>query len=121
MEPLAWFDIPVTDLDRAIRFYTALLGVPVRKEQFPGLAVGILPRESHEVGGCLVPVAAGENKPSAFGPLLYINAQGRLEQAAAAAEAGGGKILQPKHPIGSYGFRVVILDSEGNRLALHST
>jgi predicted enzyme related to lactoylglutathione lyase len=52
--------------------------------------------------------------------LLYFNCQGRLDEAVAAVGPNGGKVLQPKHPIGPYGFRAVVLDSEGNRIALHS-
>jgi len=43
-----------------------------------------------------------------------------LEEAVALVEANGGKIVQPVHPIGPYGFRAIVLDSEGNRIALHS-
>jgi predicted enzyme related to lactoylglutathione lyase len=113
-----WFDIPVLDLDRAIKFYSAMLGTPVKKEQFPGMTFGLLPHQGEEVGGCLCVM---ENvKPSAQGPLLYLNAEGRLDQALAATQSNGGKVLQPKHQIGPYGFRAIILDSEGNRIALHS-
>jgi len=35
-------------------------------------------------------------------------------------EKNGGKILKPKHQIGEHGFRAVVSDSEGNRVALHS-
>ena len=115
---VVWFDIPVLDLDRAIRFYSAILGAPVKKEEFPGTAIGVLPHEKDDVGGCLT--KSKEDKPSDHGPLLYINAQGRLDQAVAAVEANGGKVLKPKHSIGPYGFRALILDSEGNRVALHS-
>jgi hypothetical protein len=59
-------------------------------------------------------------EPSQHGPLLYFNCQGRLDEAVAAVEPNAGKVLQPKHPIGPYGFRAVVLDSEGNRIALHS-
>jgi predicted enzyme related to lactoylglutathione lyase len=52
--------------------------------------------------------------------LLYFNCEGRLDQAIAAVEPNGGKIVQPRHQIGPYGFRAVVLDSEGNRIALHS-
>lgn len=115
---VVWFDIPVVDLDRAIRFYSAVLGAAVKKEEFPGMAMGVLPHEGNDVGGCLVTKA--DERPADHGPLLYLNAQGRLDQAVAAVEPNGGKVLQPKHSIGPYGFRAVILDSEGNRLALHS-
>jgi hypothetical protein len=45
---------------------------------------------------------------------------GVIYRADAAVVPNGGKVLQPKHPIGPHGFRAVILDSEGNRVALHS-
>jgi predicted enzyme related to lactoylglutathione lyase len=115
---VVWVDIPVLDLDRAARFYSAVLGGAIRKEAFPGMAIGLLPGTDADVTGCLV--ADTDAKPSDHGPLLYLNAQGRLDQAVAAAEANGGKVVQPKHPIGPYGFRAVVLDSEGNRVALHS-
>jgi hypothetical protein len=119
---IVWCDIPVTDLDRAIRFYSAVLGAPIKKEQHEGMSFATLPHaDEHGVGGCL---SAGcedsKSEPSQHGPLLYFNCQGRLDQAVAAVEPNGGKVLQPKHPIGPYGFRAIVLDSEGNRIALHS-
>jgi uncharacterized protein len=115
---IVWFDIPVLDLDRAIRFYSAVLGTTVKKEEFPGMAIAVLPHQGEDVAGCLF--QSDDEKPSDHGPLLYLNAQGRLDQAIAAVEPNGGKVLQPRHQIGPYGFRAVVLDSEGNRLALHS-
>jgi len=115
---IVWCDIPVKDLDRAIRFYSAVLGAPVKKEKFPGATIGILPHQDGEAGGCLCKNEGDE--PSTKGPLIYLNANGRLDQAIAAVESNGGKVFQPKHPIGPYGSRAVILDSEGNRVALHS-
>ncbi len=115
---VVWVDIPVVDLDRAIRFYSAVLGAPVKREDFPGMSIGLLPHEGQDVGGCLH--KSDDVKPSDQGPLIYLNAQGRLDQAVAAVPANGGKVLKPRHQIGPYGFRAVILDSEGNRVALHS-
>jgi len=112
------FDIPATDLDRALRFYSAILGSDIKKESHGPIAMGVLPHAGHDVSGCIV--LAADNKPSATGPLLYLNCQGRLDAALAAVESAGGKILVAKETIGQYGFRAVILDSEGNRLALHS-
>ena len=118
---VVWFDMPVKDLDRAIRFYSAILGAPVKKEQFPGMTFAVLPHEQNDVSGCLTPGCNGEtNAPSANGALLYFNCQGRLDPAIAAVEPNGGKVLQPKHQIGPYGSRAIVLDSEGNRIALHS-
>ena len=115
---IVWVDIPVLDLDRAIRFYSAVLDTPIRKQEMPGMTIGLLPHEEREVGGCLF--VSDEFKPSHQGPLLYLNAEGRLDPAIAAVDPNGGKVLKPKHPIGPYGYRAVVLDSEGNRIALHS-
>src|SRR5258706_10624222 len=94
---IVWFDMPVKDLDRAIRFYSAVLGAPVKKEQMPGMTFGLLPHQNEEVGGCLTPGAPGDtNKPSEQGPLLYFNCQGRLDTAIAAVASNNGKLLQAK-------------------------
>ena len=116
---IVWVDLPVTDLDRAIRFYSAVLGMTVTKEAGPGFTFGLLPHGEGEVGGCLF-VPGPDDAPSKTGPLVYLNAEGRLPQAVAAVAALGGQVLQPIHPIGPHGFRAVGLDSEGNRLALHA-
>lgn len=115
---IVWVDIPVVDLDRSIRFYSAMLGGEVQKQDFSGMKFAVLPHQGGEVGGCLVCVDG--SKPSDQGPLVYLNAQGRLDEAIASVEPLGGKILQAKHQIGSHGYRAVILDTEGNRVALHS-
>ena len=115
---LCWTDIPVRDLDRAIAFYSAVLGAAVLKQSGGGQDFGLLPGYDKGVSGCL---SVGPNQvPSHHGPLVYLSANGRLDAAIAAAVAAKGKILQPKHPIGPHGFRAIIEDSEGNRVALHS-
>jgi uncharacterized protein len=115
---IVWCDIPVLDLDRAVKFYSALLGQAVKKQDFPGMTVGILPHNDGEVGGCLF--ASDEEKPSEKGAMVYLNANGRLDDAIAVVVPNGGKIIKPKHAIGPFGFRAVVIDSEGNRVALHS-
>jgi uncharacterized protein len=113
---IVWCDIPVRDLDRAIRFYAAVIGKSLVRDAPPGgPAIGVLPHEGDSVGGCLV-----NGDPSDRGPLIYLNAHGRLDAAIAAVGANGGKVLEPKHQIGPHGFRAIVLDSEGNRIALHS-
>ena len=114
-----WVDIPVLDLDRAIAFYSAVVGKPVDKMGGPGFNFGLFKHEGNQVGGCLVE-PEGDMAPSLNGPLVYIDANGRLDAAVVAAEAHGGKVLKAKHSIAPNGFRAVIADSEGNRVALHS-
>ena len=115
---IVWVDIPVLDLDRAVRFYSAVLGAEVQKQEHPGRTVAVLPGADSGVSGCLF--TKDDEKPSDRGMLVYLNAQGRLDEAISAVESNGGKVLKPKHQIGPYGFRAVVLDSEGNRVALHS-
>jgi predicted enzyme related to lactoylglutathione lyase len=114
-----WVDIPVTDLDRAIAFYSAVTGQPVDRIGGPGFNFGLFKHEGNQVGGCLVEAGDGV-APSLLGPLVYLDASGRLDAAVAAAERGGGKVLKARHSIAPNGFRAVIADSEGNRIALHS-
>jgi uncharacterized protein len=115
---VVWCDIPVVDLDRAIGFYSAVLGAEVTRQEYPGSVIGVLPHEGNDVSGCLDP--SSDNRPSRGGPPISLRAEGRLDEAIAAVEPNGGTVLQPRHPIGPYGHRAIVLDSEGNRLALHS-
>lgn len=115
---IVWCDIPVLNLDRAVKFYSALLGAEVKKQEFPGMTVGILPHNDGEVGGCLF--SSESEKPTDKGVMIYLNANGRLDEALASVAANGGKVVQPKQPIGPFGIRAVVTDSEGNRVALHS-
>ena len=115
---IVWVDIPVVDLQRAMKFYAAVLGVPLSKESVPGIDMAVLPHEDNGVGACLFR-KSGE-RPAEYGPLIYLNAQGHLDQAVSAAESNGGRVLEAKHAIGPHGYRAIVRDSEGNRIALHS-
>lgn len=112
------------NLDRAIKFYSAILGQEVSKMSEGGFEYGLLPHEEQNASGCLCvgsDSAGSQNKPSQTGPLIYLSVEGRLDHAVNAAKANGGKVLEEKHQIGPHGFRAVVLDSEGNRIALHSS
>ncbi len=112
-----WIDIPVTDLERSIAFYQAVLAVEVSKEQFGDIVFGVLAHDKGN-GGCLVvnPSEISSDK----GILVYMNVDGRIKDAVAKVTENGGELVQEIHPIGPHGFRALVLDSEGNRLALHS-
>lgn len=116
---VVWFDVPCADLDRAIHFYAAVLDCEVERQEGPGFSLGVLPHEGVSVGGCLVVMP--DNPPSNHGVLIYMNCDGRLEDAVGKVEPNGGTVLKPKHSIGPHGWRALIADSEGNRVALHST
>lgn len=116
---ICWVDIPVTNLARSIKFYSTVLGQKVTKESMPGLEFGLLPHANDNVSGCLV--CSKGHKPAKQGPLVYISVEGRMDAALKAVKKARGKILVAKEQIGPYGFRAIILDTEGNRVALHST
>lgn len=111
-----WFDIPVADLDRAAAFYRAVLGIQIHKETFGSFTFCVLDHHDGN-GGCLV---VKPEEVSATGILVYLNVDGRIQHAVSQVEPLGGSVLQGTHAIGPHGFRAVVKDSEGNRIALHS-
>ena len=113
-----WVDLPVIDLDRAIQFYAAILGAHVQKITEHGFVFGLLPHTEDNVSGCLS--VMDDRKPSQNGPLVYLNVEGKLDKAITETIQHGGKVLQTKAQIGPYGFRAIILDTEGNAVALYS-
>lgn len=115
MSRVVWFDIPVVDLARAIQFYTQVLDVPF-EEQYPGVAV--MQHQAGDIAGCLF--VSEDQRPSADGVMVYFNVNGRLDAAVEQVTACSGSVLQAPHAIGDYGQRAVVLDSEGNRIVLHS-
>src|SRR5260370_16412143 len=96
---IVWVDIPVLNLDRSIKFYSAVIGSPVAKQEYPGMSIGLLPHVEGkgEVSGCLF--TSPDAKPSDQGPLIYLNAQGRLDQAVAAGEGNRGERVHTQTPI----------------------
>jgi len=112
-----WFDIPVKDLDRANTFYREVLGIKVEKQQFNDVEFSVLEHQEGN-GGCLIP--RGDEVTSDGGILVYFNVHGRIKDAVEKTTANGGEIVLPIHSIGPHGFRAIVLDSEGNRIALHS-
>jgi predicted enzyme related to lactoylglutathione lyase len=113
-----WCDIPVADLDRAIAFYRSVLGISVDKMEFNAMTFALLEHNEGN-GGCLVPHPGYAGCVN--GPLVYMNVDRRIRAAVVEVEKHGGKVLEAIHPIGPHGHRAIVLDSEGTRIALHST
>jgi predicted enzyme related to lactoylglutathione lyase len=119
---ISWFEIPSTDLDRATQFYETIFGVVLTPMDTLDIRLRIFPFEDTMtgVGGAVVD-SKGFHKPSSTdGPLIYLNANPDVQNVLDKVEAAGGKILVPKMEIPGHGYMAVIIDTEGNRIALHS-
>ena len=115
---VVWFDLPVADLERASRFYAAVLGIAVSPVKAGNVNFAVLEHGPDGNGGCLIPNA---KEVSAAGILVYMSVEGRIRDAVAQTQKHGGRVLKATESIGPHGFRAIVLDSEGNRIALHSS
>ncbi|KYP15766.1 VOC family protein [Flavihumibacter sp. CACIAM 22H1] len=118
---ISWFEIPTTDLERAQKFYETILAIKMVKLDMPNLSMRMFPVEDFNyIGGALV-YAPDFYQPQASGTLVYLNANPDVQVVLDRVEEAGGSILIPKTEISpEHGFMAVILDTEGNRIALHS-
>lgn len=116
---VAWFEIPAQDLERAIRFYEAILGVQLRRVQMGGDDMAVFPYTSPGVGGSVI---KGERyTPGTGGGLIYLNANPSLDSVLEKVEASGGIVTLPRTALPpGMGFYAHIRDSEGNSVALHA-
>jgi len=120
---ISWFEIPATDIDRAQKFYESIFQIKMNALDVPSMKMRMFPLDDpmKGVGGTLVD-SGGFHKPSATeGTLLYLNGNPDVQIVLSRVEAAGGKIMMPKTEISpEYGYMGVFLDTEGNRIALHS-
>lgn len=120
---ISWFEIGTTDLDRATKFYETIFQVKLNPLDLDNIKMRMFPLNDMMtgVGGALVD-SGGFHKPSGTdGPLIYLNGNPDVQLIVDRVEAAGGKVLVPKTEISpEYGYMAVIIDSEGNRIGLHS-
>lgn len=117
--PVGWFEISVNDMARARAFYEGVLGVQLSKIESPGNAMWGFPSnmEGYGASGCLSQTA--EPVVSGPGTLVYFSCADCAVEAARAPRFGG-RIEQGKTSIGPYGHFALLVDTEGNRVGLHS-
>jgi len=116
---ISLFEIPVTDISRAINFYQSILDINIEKMEMPGMEIGIFPYENQTVPGVLMKVK--DSKPSADGVTIYLNGGDNLQTILDKVEKNGGKIITPKTAhADENGFFALFLDTEGNRLGLNT-
>lgn len=119
-----WFEIPVTDFERAKKFYESIYDYQMPENQMGTARMGFLLYDfkSGKVGGAIV-YQPDFHKPEDAGSLIFLNCQPDLQVVLDRVEDAGGKILKHKILVSAdekLGFWALIRDSEGNRIALHS-
>ncbi len=116
-----WFIIPSLDFNRAVGFYSAIFDIQLINAKDPDgrdLAFFLDPQSDAVNGGI---GSNPDRKPGKDGAIIYLNADGILDEVLGRVEAAGGKISFPKTDIGDLGFYALIDDTEGNRIGLHSS
>lgn len=114
-----WFDLPATDLARAVKFYNTIFDIEMHQMQVMNGHSAFFPMQPGGVGGA---ITQGEGyQPSASdGALVYLNGGDDLSLVLSRVEGAGGQIMLPKTSIGENGYIALFIDSEGNRVGLHS-
>lgn len=120
---ISWFEIPTVDLERAQKFYEQIFQMQMIPLDLENIKMRMFPiADPQNIGGALT-YNKEFYKPSATdGILIFLNGNPDLQKVLDRVEPSGGKILVPKTEISpEYGFMGIILDTEGNRIGLHST
>jgi len=121
---VGWFEIPVTDMERAIAFYEKVFDLKLERHPMGPLDMAWFPKGPEGSIGAAGSLVKQPDfyKPSADGVLIYFTAfSGDVDVEAGRVEAAGGKVVIPKKMISpEYGSMCVILDTEGNRIAIHA-
>lgn len=121
MNALNWFELPALNLERAFQFYSTVLNNNVRMGTFgkdPLILFNVPFNTGEAVGGSIV--KRDDLKPSTDGPIIYLNAFGKLSDAVNKVEPAGGKVWAAEIDLGNFGFAAIIVDTEGNKIGLLS-
>lgn len=118
---LNWFEIPATDIKRAKTFYQAIFKIKMDEMEMMGMQMAFFPWKdgSGKANGGLC--KSKMHKPSRTGgTVVYLNANPDLKTVLGRVVKAGGQVIMPKTGIGENGFMAFFIDTEGNRVGLHS-
>jgi predicted enzyme related to lactoylglutathione lyase len=120
---ISWFEIPSIDLDRATKFYETIFSISLIPMDMPNFRMRMFPIDNPMtgIGGAVVHAEGFYIPSSTHGPMIYLNGNPDVQIVLDRIEATGGKIVVPKTQISpEHGYMAVFIDTEGNRVALHS-
>ncbi len=117
---LNWFEIPVTDIARAKKFYESIFEIKMEQMEMPGMKYAMFPFDpaNAKIAGGLA--ESPMHTPGLTGSIIYLNGNPDLQLVLDRIEKAGGQITMPKTSIGQNGFMAFFTDTEGNRMALQS-
>ena len=119
MNPVFYFEIPVADMDRAVRFYSTVFDLELTRQTIDGYDMALFPRAENAPGASGALAAGDVYVPSKAGVLIYIDVPD-IDRVLTLATANGGGVLYAETHVGDAGFVAEIEDSEGNRIGLTS-
>ena len=119
LNPVGWFEIPVSDMDRAKGFYQHVFAFDLKEHLMGDLLMAWFPMNERGIGATGSLVKGEGYKPSLEGVLVYFTSPD-IEDMLSRVTQKGGKVIVQKTSIGEYGFIAMIQDTEGNRIGLHS-
>lgn len=112
-------EIPTADFSRAVKFYQSVLEVTIDEVDMDGTQMGVFPSGEGTVNLALI--KGNDYKPSKDGTIVYLNAGNDLQPMLDTVERNGGQVIVPKTEISpEMGFFAMFVDTEGNKLGLHS-
>lgn len=114
-----WFEIPVKDLERAVKFYEKVFDVKLSPEEMGGMKMALFPFTQDAPGAAGALIKGESYEPSHAGTVVYFSVED-IPETLRRINANGGTTVMPKTGIGQYGFIAQYEDTEGNRLAIHS-
>jgi predicted enzyme related to lactoylglutathione lyase len=113
------FQIPVTDFDRAITFYSKIMGYKLEEMEFQDVKLGVFKSGDGGVSGNII--FGNDQQPSKDGSLIYLHCNSDLNEHLRKVEKAGGDVHIKKTELGpNMGFFAIIHDTEGNRIGLFS-
>jgi len=112
---ISWVEIPATNMERAINFYNALLGLDLKLLDFGEEKMACFPNDEGAIS------QAPGFKPSKDGILLSLNTGDGLDEAIVILQEKGGQLVKPKTKIEAEGrgYFAIFIDSEGNKVGLY--
>jgi uncharacterized protein len=116
--PVRYVEIPVSDIDRAQRFYEAVFAYALERQTLDGYEMALFPYDPAAPGATAALAQGDVYVPAKTGPIVYL-AVDDIDTVLARAQAQGAQTLYEKKAAGDWGWVAEIEDSEGNRIALH--